>query len=44
MAPIEDVENIELSSKKEFKKDKFKFSKIKFDTQNFKRKRKNKRN
>ena len=44
MAPIEDVENIKLSSKKEFKKDKF--SKIKFDTQNFKRKRKrkNKRN
>ena len=44
MAPIEDIENIELSSKKEFKKDKF--SKIKFDTQNFKRKRKrkNKRN
>ena len=42
MAPIEDVENIELGSKKEFKKDKF--SKIKFDKQNFKRKRKNKRN
>ncbi len=39
MAPIEDIENIELSLKKEYKKDKFKFLKNKVNKQNFKRKR-----
>ena len=49
LAPIEDIENLDLSSKKEFKKDKIKSSKSDYNNSNFKRKkrrrkRKDKRN
>ena len=48
LAPIEDIENLDLSPKKEFKKDKFNYSKSE-NNSNFKRKkrrrkRKDKRN
>ena len=49
LAPIEDIENLYLSSKKEFKKDKFNSSKSDYNNSKFKRnkrrrKRKDKRN
>ena len=49
LAPIEDIENLDLSPKKEFKKDKIKSSKSDYNNSNFKRKkrrrkRKDKRN
>ena len=49
LAPIEDIENLDLSPKKEFKKDKIKSSKSDYYNSNFKRKkrrrkRKDKRN
>ncbi len=49
LAPIEDIENLDLSPKKEFKKDKIKSTKSDYNNSNFKRKkrrrkRKDKRN
>ena len=39
LAPIEDIENLDLSQKKEFKKDKIKSSKSDYFNSNFKRKK-----
>ena len=43
IAPIEEVENIKLNSKKEYEKDKFKFLKRNVNKRNLNRKRKRKR-
>ena len=43
LAPIEDIENLDLSPKKEFKRDKFNSSKSNNNKTNFKRKRRRRR-
>ena len=43
LAPIEDIENLDLSPKKEFKRDKFNSSKSNNDNSKFKRKKRRRR-